>query len=114
MSAAASLSVAVLTIFALLISAYWTNRRFANFEKLPRQYGITGEPTAFASRKAMAWGVPLFLIATLGVIAASKLLFSSGGVGGGDWANLALSSAVILAAQSLILWLHVRWAGKRQ
>jgi len=114
MSEAFALSVASLSVLALLISAYWTDRRFANFEKLPRQYGLTGEPTAFASRKAMAWGIPLFLIAMLVVMAAATILAPSESANGDPWLNLTMSSVIMLAAQGLVMWLHTRWAAGQE
>lgn len=113
MSAAAALVVAGLTIFALLISGYWTDQRFDNFEKLPRQYGFTGEPTAFASRKAMAWGIPLFLIAMLIAIAASIIILPTATATGDPWHTLAVCSVGFLTAQGLVMWLHTRWAAKQ-
>ena len=101
---------AALACFCILGSAGWANHRFAGFEKLPRQFGLTLKPRAFGPRWLVVWGVPALLVAMLGLIAMMPALVPPEHINGDPSHGLIIASAVSVSAQGFILWLLTRWA----
>ncbi|MEM7703790.1 MAG: hypothetical protein AAF251_17775 [Pseudomonadota bacterium] len=108
----ASLSAGAACLF-LLASAIWAHYRFAHFDRLPRQFGLTLKPTSYAPSWVMIWLVPLLLIASLIVIAFLPSFVPPEHINGDPKHGLMIASAVMAATQVWILWLLTRWANQQ-
>ncbi|MGB3469980.1 MAG: hypothetical protein WBA51_04070 [Erythrobacter sp.] len=99
---------------ALIASAFWAERRFAAFARLPAQFGITGKPSWFAPRSFVLWITPVIFACVI-----AMLIFSVSGaadveVKGSPSAAMIWTSAITVAVQGLILWLISSWADGRR
>lgn len=101
---------AALACFIIMGSAVWASHRFAGFRKLPRQFGLTLKPRAFAPRWLMVWGVPLFLTVMLALVAVMPALLTPEQINENPSHRVIIASAVTVSAQGFILWLLNRWA----
>ena len=53
------LLLAAVTCLFLIASALWAERRFAGYDRLPRQFGFTLKPTSYGPRWVIIWLVSL-------------------------------------------------------
>ena len=59
MAGAGVTALVIVTIALLLVSGAWTERHYRRFDQLPAHYDFRGRPTRFASRRVMAWLLPV-------------------------------------------------------
>lgn len=97
-------------VSVLLASGAWADRYFSEFEKLPRHYNFSGEPTAYTSRTTMAWLTPGILTVTLLAIALLAVFGPPRWQTGDPLGGVLITGFGFLAAQAFILWLTKRWA----
>ncbi len=100
-------------IATLLASGVWANLRYARFDALPGNYGITGQPTRMASRRVMVWMLPIALSVLLLVITAASVLMPLEMQKNSPWEMALLGGVAVVAAQALFFWLTERWARKQ-
>ncbi|AWW73867.1 hypothetical protein CD351_05445 [Erythrobacter sp. KY5] len=103
------LLAAVVCLF-LLASAFWAERRFAGYDRLPRQFGFTLKAIAYGPRWVIIWFVPLIIIAAIALAVFAPAIFPSENIRGEPGTGVVIASLVGAAAQVFILWLLVRWA----
>ena len=107
----ADLAIVVgVTLVLLIASGAWAEFRFADFDKLPMHYGVTGKPTRYGSRRLAIWlptGMLIFVVA-LNYVLMSTL--SPEQINGDPHFGIMLTCGIIVVAQIFILWLHHRWA----
>ena len=108
-SGAPALAVGGACLF-LLLSAIWAHYRFADFNRLPRQFGFSLKPNAYAPRWVMVWMLPAFLMATLVFVVLLPAFVPPERINGDPETGPIIASAVIAGAQLLTLWLLNRWA----
>ncbi len=106
----AAYACVALACFLIAGSAVWANQRFAGFERLPRQFGATLKPRAYAPRWVMVWLMPALLVGVLCFIAALFAFLPPEHVNGDPSLGLILASSGLVGAQGFSLWLLTRWA----
>lgn len=110
MSLSLVFGLGVPTILLLFAAGLWTDRRFSRFDELPAHYDFRGRPTRFASRRLMAWLIPItfsvILVAILLTLVATPPELHKGD----PLEGLIFSCITMLAAQLFVCWLHERWA----
>lgn len=94
----------------LLFSAIWAHYRFADFDRLPRQFGFTLKPNSYAPRWVMVWILPAFLMATLAFVAFLPAFVSPEHINGDPELGPIIASLGVVGAQIFTLWLLNRWA----
>ncbi|MEO0419514.1 MAG: hypothetical protein AAF249_11655 [Pseudomonadota bacterium] len=100
-------------VVLLLASAIWAHYRFADYDRLPRQFGFSLKPNSYAPSWVMVWMLPGFLIATLAFVALLPAFVSPEHVNGEPEVGVVFASVVCVAAQGLTLWLLTRWANQQ-
>lgn len=94
----------------LIASAVWAHYRFADYDRLPRQFGLTLKPNAYAPSWVMVWLLPGILMATLVFVALLPLFVPEEHINGDPETGLLIASAAVVGAQLFTLWLLTRWA----
>lgn len=105
-----AMAFAALSIVILLWSAWWTDRRYARFERIPGHYDFRGRATRLDPRRQMAWLLPVLFSVSIGGYLALFLLVPAELQNGDPSVGMYMVCVVLLAAQGLILWLLARWA----
>ena len=108
-SGAPALAVGGACLF-LLLSAIWAHYRFADFDRLPRQFGFTLKPNSYAPAWVMVWLLPGFLMATLVFVLVLPAFVSPAHINGAPELGPILASAIVVGAQVFTLLLLYRWA----
>ena len=94
----------------LILSAFWAERRFASYQRLPRQFGFTLKPTSYGPRWVMTVFVPLILISAIALAVFAPAIFPPENINGDPANGVVIASFVTVGAQVFILWLLVRWS----
>lgn len=102
--------VFLVAVALLLGSAIWAHYRFAEYDRLPRQFGFTLKPNAYAPAWVMIWVMPAFLIATLAFVVALPAFVPPEHINGDPETGAIFASAAVVGAQLFTLWLLTRWA----
>lgn len=105
-----ALAFAAIGIVLLLVSGWWTERRYRRFDRLPSHYDLTGRPTRMDSRRVMAWILPVMFSLFIAAMAALQTVLPPEMHKGDPSLPLYLLPPIFLGAQGLMLWLHHRWA----
>lgn len=108
-SGAPALAVGGACVF-LLLSAVWAHYRFADFDRLPRQFGFTLKPNSYAPAWVMVWMLPAFLLATLAFVVALPTFLPPERINGDPETGAIIASLGVVSAQIFTLWLLNRWA----
>ncbi|EAQ29163.1 hypothetical protein NAP1_00285 [Erythrobacter sp. NAP1] len=107
------LLLAAVTCLFLIASAFWAERRFAGYDRLPRQFGFTLKPTSYGPRWLIIWLVPAVIIGAIALAVFTPALFPPESIRGEPGTGVVIASLVGAAAQVFILWLLVRWANEQ-
>lgn len=110
MASDGELGLVLLTVSALLITAVWTDRRYRRFDMLPAHYDFRGRPTRFASRRLMAWLLPVTFSVMLVVIVFAIAAVPPELQNGDSFVGTLALCLTLLGAQALVLWLQDRWS----
>lgn len=105
-----AMAFAALSIATLLWSGWWTDRRYARFDRIPGHYDFKGRATRLDPRRQMAWLLPVVFSVLIAGYGALFYLLPAELQNGDPSDGLLLVSLVLLATQALILWLLARWA----
>ena len=105
-----ALMASVSAVVVLLASAIWAHYRFADYHRLPRQFGLTLKPTSYGPAWLMTWFLPLMLIGVLIFAAALPTFVPPEQINGDPEIGVIIASAICVAAQGFTLWLLTRWA----
>ncbi len=108
-----ALLVAAAACLFLIASAIWAEVRFAGYQRLPRQFGLTLKPKAYGPRWLIIWLVPALFIMTLGMIVFLPDYLPPENINGDPNTGVIFASGAIVAAQVFVLWLLVRWANSQ-
>jgi len=110
---AGSVLVAIASCLIILACSIWAHYRFADYDRLPRQFGLTLKPTAYGPRWMMVWMPPAILIGSLALIVALPAVVPPQHINGDPETGVLIAAPVMVAAQIFILWLLTRWANGR-
>ena len=105
--------VAGVACLILIASAVWAHYRFANYDRLPRQFGLTLKSNAFAPNWVMVWLLPGILIASLVFVAFLPSFVPEERINGDPETGLLIASVAVVGAQLFTLWLLTRWANRQ-
>ena len=108
----ATLSAGAACLF-LLASAIWAHYRFADYDRLPRQFGLSLKPNSYAPSWVMVWLLPGFLIATLALLVFLPDFVPPERINGDPKIGVVIASAAVVGAQAFTLWLLTRWANQQ-
>lgn len=94
----------------ILASAIWAHYRFADFDRLPRQFGLTLKPTSYGPRWVMVWLLPAILVGTLALVVVLPAFVPPERINGEPETGVLIASVVVVGAQVFTLGLLTRWA----
>jgi len=94
----------------LVLSGLWAQTRFSRFEQLPAHFDVRGRATRLAPQRFVIWLTPVMFLITNGAIIALIIILPPQMINGDPNVAVYVSSAIILFAQGLVLWLLERWA----
>ena len=105
-----ALLLAGISCLILIALAVWADRRFAGYDRLPRQFGFTGKATAYGPRWVIIWVLPVMFVGMLLMFAFLPGILPPENVNGDPDTGLKIASLVLPCSQIFVLWLLVRWA----
>ena len=105
--------VAVSASIFLFASASWANLRFAEYDRLPRQFDLAFKPKSFAPRWVMVWLLPSILVVTLALIVFLPQIVPPELVNGDPKHGIVIASVAVVGVQIFTLWLLTRWARQK-
>ena len=97
----------------LIASSVWAKYRFAEFDRLPRQFDASLKPTAYSPTWLMVWLTPVIFVAINGFIFALSIFVPAEYLVGDPDAGVIGASLTLIGSQALILWLLASWARKQ-
>mgnify|MGYP001792937120 CR=1 FL=1 len=97
-------------VVLLLASSIWAHYRFADYDRLPRQFGLDLKPTSYGPSWLVIWMVPVIMMAALALVLFLPSVVASRSLNGDPETGAVIASIVTVGAQAFILWLLTRWA----
>ena len=98
------------TILFLVGSAFWMNRRYRRFDRLPGHFDFKGRPTRLDPPWVMVWLVPLSLAVMMAAIMFSLWFVPAEMQNGDPRVGIAIAALGLSGSQAFIIWLVERWA----